>query len=416
MVRLRRMRVPVEDSPAFKHLYQRAVQFCRSGNYCLAADYIIRGLNMHSKHVPTLLLGQYVGPLIHQEELGVQCSLAISALAARRNWSSSTTEDLLESIPELHGVFEEDPTPVGDGELEELLVKERTTLGEAQHALNGVALGERSVVVLENEQFGRGLFADKALLAGKVLLTERAVMCQRMRGDVCAQCLQPTQPSKAVSCSRCSESYCSEGCRDAALVQYHRCVCQNEDMQSWSAQFVTQILTEATDKKSARDARAALYMLAVGKVCAMATVQQEHPLMLPSLRQQKGRAQYDPVATLANAAISITLANSLRQPQLFLEDVLSVFGVLQQNAVLDVGGLALFEVISLLNHSCSPNCQLQGTPSAKQLVARRDIRAGEQLLVDYNEGLTSSLPYEERKKLFAERHFQCFCEKCVLKQ
>jgi SET and MYND domain-containing protein len=113
----------------------------------------------------------------------------------------------------------------------------------------------------------------------------------------------------------------------------------------------------------------------------------------------------------------VTLAFALRQTHLGLEEVLLLFAAIQTNEFLLEAGTCLFPVLSLLNHSCVPNCEVVGPrASSKDLVALSDIRPGEQLLIDYNPQLTGSLSYSQRKELFAQRHFECFCGKCILQK
>ena len=56
-----------------------------------------------------------------------------------------------------------------------------------------------------------------------------------------------------------------------------------------------------------------------------------------------------------------------------------LFGVGQGNEVVDGFGTGMF-----LNHSCAPNCESENIEGRVFVVACRDIKAGEELLYEYN--------------------------------
>ncbi|EPY32196.1 hypothetical protein STCU_02932 [Strigomonas culicis] len=170
----------------------------------------------------------------------------------------------------------------------------------------------------------------------------------------------------------------------------------------------------AADAEGA-EARAALTCLAVAKVCAMATMRQLHPLALPGIAGLRGIAEYEPTTALAEVgALAVTLATALRQTHLYMEEILSLFAIVQTNEFLMTGGEAVYHTLSFLNHSCEPNCTIVGTGArGRQLIATRDIRDGEQLFINYNANLTTTLTYAQRRDLCAQRNFQCFCPKCM---
>ena len=56
-----------------------------------------------------------------------------------------------------------------------------------------------------------------------------------------------------------------------------------------------------------------------------------------------------------------------------------------------------------INHSCTPNCEIEEENSRVFIEARRDIRPGEELTYDYN------LQIGERHTRAAKREHACFC-------
>ncbi|KAK7201435.1 SET domain containing protein [Novymonas esmeraldas] len=310
---------------------------------------------------------------------------------------------------------------------------------------------------------GRGLYATRHIAARQCILTEAPLLVQRSDDTVCAHCLAPLSARSSsssggsdlaisgagdsdaigVACPHCEhETYCSTGCRDAAWTEYHACCCasRNPEMAEWSGGMRDVLrrgggggggsVSAATGVgDSSSEARAALSCLAVAKLCAMATVQQRHPLSLPGLASLRGVADYQPATALCEiGALAVALSAALRQPHLYMEEVLSLFALLQTNELCAPRGIALYTALSMLNHSCDPNCAVVGAdaaapgqrvgrgPMEKQLVALRPIRDGEQLCVNYNANLMAQLSYADRQALCAQRHFTCHCPRCIRRE
>jgi hypothetical protein len=75
-------------------------------------------------------------------------------------------------------------------------------------------------------------------------------------------------------------------------------------------------------------------------------------------------------------------------------------------------GTALFAIICTMNHSCTPNVQVQydrGT-SVGTVVALRDIAAGDELFINYCD---MDDPVEIRTQNLRHYGFMCGCEKCA---
>jgi len=72
------------------------------------------------------------------------------------------------------------------------------------------------------------------------------------------------------------------------------------------------------------------------------------------------------------------------------------------------GGGMFFLTGSMLNHSCDPNCFLEGST----FLASRAISPGEELTVSY---CPPDLSPDMRRKLLSRNYgFKCACERCVL--
>ncbi|XP_029085031.1 histone-lysine N-methyltransferase SMYD3 isoform X3 [Monodon monoceros] len=80
------------------------------------------------------------------------------------------------------------------------------------------------------------------------------------------------------------------------------------------------------------------------------------------------------------------------------------------NAEMQEVGVGLYPSMSLLNHSCDPNCSIVFNGPHLLLRAVRDIEAGEELTICYLDMLMTS---EERRKQLRDQYcFDCDCLRC----
>ncbi|XP_078213306.1 histone-lysine N-methyltransferase SMYD3 isoform X4 [Callithrix jacchus] len=80
------------------------------------------------------------------------------------------------------------------------------------------------------------------------------------------------------------------------------------------------------------------------------------------------------------------------------------------NAEMQEVGVGLYPSISLLNHSCDPNCSVVFNGPHLLLRAVRDVEVGEELTICYLDMLMTS---EERRKQLRDQYcFECDCFRC----
>jgi hypothetical protein len=245
--------------------------------------------------------------------------------------------------------------------------------------------------------------------------------------------------------------------------------CGNTDFAAWQDTLLgslnekevsgdSKATTTAGVTPESSDARATICAAAVGRWVAACYSAGIHPLDHAGIKFLTGVASYDPVSTLNNTgALAVSLARSLGVPHFALEDFISLYSVIQENAFFDANGrtLRLHRVLSLLNHSCQPNVAIVRGPDAyddnsvsgfegssshvgsvaavdsstaaassphptvragayapRRLVALTNIAPGEQLCVSYDPSFTS-LPYTARAPLIQQRGFVCRCARCL---
>jgi hypothetical protein len=75
-------------------------------------------------------------------------------------------------------------------------------------------------------------------------------------------------------------------------------------------------------------------------------------------------------------------------------------------------GLALYEQMSLLNHSCAPNCVVAFRGTKALLRPLRAVRAGEPLSIAYIDVIATRAV--RQSQLRAQYFFECACEQCCL--
>ncbi|CAK9090139.1 unnamed protein product [Durusdinium trenchii] len=81
------------------------------------------------------------------------------------------------------------------------------------------------------------------------------------------------------------------------------------------------------------------------------------------------------------------------------------------------GSQGLFVTAARLNHSCLPNCEVRiegkGRPAKMVLCAKKQVKKGQELTIDYIKELAHLEPSERRKLLQQDYGFLCRCPKCL---
>ncbi|KAF8281239.1 putative SET domain containing protein [Trypanosoma cruzi] len=406
-------------------LLQRAWHFTALGNYAIAADYIIRMLSRCPRDPVGLLLGEIVAKFTQQDAFLAKCREAQRRLCVQNNVGDAlqlvSEETAREKLRMWLKMARDAPAIEGPIE-EQMIVQESEPFTDTRSSVRMMAQRVSTLPLVELQKpkqsvYGRGIYALDRINSSTPVMLDQPFLVQRMRDDACAHCLATIGRSGAsaggVRCAHCDrETYCSVACRDAAWREYHVCACvsRNEMYAFWEGAMRERLLSDKME-----ESRAALACLAVAKLCVLSTVQQMHPLALPRICSLRGRADYDASTALSEVgALAVTLATALRQTHLYMEELLSLFAIVQTNEFLLPSGMALYHGYSFLNHSCEPNCALLGSGAAnRRLVTLRDVREGEQLFINYNASLTTRVSYADRLALCQQRHFECFCPKCV---
>jgi len=382
---------------SFEFCRRRAKEFALSGHSAIAVDYTIRGLGTRPRNRELLELGASLAGAVEQQALRDKCVASLERLGVdggpsmppmpKQDFERLTVAR--EDTDEINAVLEES----GAGELLEC------------RAISG---------------YGRGLVALQDIPKRSPLFAERPLFAVRRSASYCAQCLKPlssgaeSSPGVVVPCGgeACAETYCSVECRLQAGSEGHTQLCQDAAFRELVANLTLEVARETRGNASV-----ALSMLVVIQMIVRGMALGEHPLQQEGVADLSGAVTYEPASTFDNTgALTVQISEAIGA-HLFLEDVLTLFALVQSNEFNSPAGSAVFRALSMANHSCVPNAvvDFENTGHAV-LSAATDIRAGDQVLIDYTAGVAPRLPYARRKELLSQRHFECYCAKCVRRQ
>lgn len=127
---------------------------------------------------------------------------------------------------------------------------------------------------------------------------------------------------------------------------------------------------------------------------------------------------------VATSAISVWVKNSddLNLPEKEKEQLDKFIDQLyddldkKSGTFLDNEGSALYALQSTCNHSCNPNVKahFKNNNFILSMLATRDIKAGEEVLVSYLDDCTLARSRHTRQKILMENYlFKCNCSKCI---
>lgn len=401
-----RLRMPIAGATLAKMRFdfcrKQAKAFAATGHFAIAADYTIRALNLRSRDREMLDLGAALGSAVGQDGLTEACNNAMARLSY-----TATVSPLDQQPYERLTSLSDDPAPVN-----EILAASNTTAVKCK-LING---------------FGRGLVTTRAFAKGEPIVVDRPLFCARRSPQYCSQCLAPlpSVPSGAagdlheagttagpVRCelsTSCSETYCSAACRDEAAREGHDRVCGVPAYQA----FVASLREDLAGPDKA-NASVALTMLVVLQILQRAQALQDHPLSQNGIEELSGAITYEPSCTLeVTGAVAAQMSQIFPRNDVYLEDLLTLMAKVQTNEFVSPAGSAVYRVVSMINHSCVPNAVVdQGAGGFAVVSAAAPINAGQQLLIDYTANAGAKLDHTARQRLCAQRHFECFCSRCV---
>ncbi|CAG9134876.1 unnamed protein product [Plutella xylostella] len=354
---------------------------------------------------------------------------------------------------------------------------------------------------ISNSKKGKGLFATKKFAEGDVILEEDPlVSCQfawnaAYRYIACDHCMRPLETpeqnvrrlankpdfvlpypdcvdigfGQPVPCDQCGVLYCSEGCRNKALEQYHRTLCHDPSdaqhpivllLDTWkqmhyppettNIMLLVRILAYIHQSPQPDEAASTIKRFChrtvnedaelVHKLLGEQFTSQMNTLREMTANVVSGENVQEfvtpdgfcslmaligtngqgvgssPLAAWASRAPQLPLSDDeRRQLDALLDHVYQCVDA-ESGTFLNTEGSGLYQVQSACNHSCSPNAE-PGFPHGNhrlQLKAVKDIEEGEEIYISYlDECMIGRSRHSRQKELALNYLFVCWCERCM---
>ena len=284
--------------------------------------------------------------------------------------------------------------------------------------------------VIETEVEGRHLIASTDLVAGHTVYNGFAyatAIYDEFVQHVCACCFSIAHEPNAFAhhCRQCSRVfYCSDACRrmhredGAPGVAPHRLVCPAlqkfqaiEQMGSLiKARLIIEILAQQYHSPTAggEEERADLARLVCHVPDSSWILDEESDAWLGGLRDAVAAcawAGHVPASELTDVALLSTV------------DKVDTNGFdckMHETGGESIGIGLYLRGVTLLNHSCAPNCHISHRLPTLCVIAQRAVAAGEALTIAYVDVTADRA--DRRERLAADYAFECACARCVAEE
>ncbi|TPX33163.1 hypothetical protein SmJEL517_g03835 [Synchytrium microbalum] len=254
-----------------------------------------------------------------------------------------------------------------------------------------------SIILRENSDSGRGLFATERILQGKTIFTEQpyaAVVSDAYVASTCAFCFAPDASSKCAACS--STVYCHRTCQRLDWVD-HKPECETlkrvvPHQPGTTVRLVCRILQKRHRSPESYD------------------------LAISRLQNFKDRFPRDTIEQFAT--MSIVVAECITHSRCPTpSEMISLFCCLSINAhsitneeLVNVGVGLYRKHLAMINHSCRPNVYASFNASNVVLRTARVIDKDEELMLCYVD--IEDAMVARREALRKQYLFDCFCDIC----
>ncbi|KAM6220009.1 histone-lysine N-methyltransferase SMYD3 isoform 2-T2 [Rhynchocyon petersi] len=252
---------------------------------------------------------------------------------------------------------------------------------------------------------GNGLRALTPLRAGELLYRSDPLaytVCKGSRGVVCDCCLLGKE--KLLRCSQCQVAkYCSAKCQKEAWPDHKReCRCLKGCRPRYppdSVRLLGRVVFKFMEEKPTESEKLYTFYDLESNINKLTEDKKE------GLRQLAMTFQHFMKEEMQDAS---QLPPAFDIFEAFAKVICNSFTIC--NAEMQEVGVGLYPSMSLLNHSCDPNCSIVFNGPHLLLRAVRDIEVGEELTICYLDMLMTS---EERKKQLRDQYcFDCDCVRC----
>lgn len=278
--------------------------------------------------------------------------------------------------------------------------------------------------IKSNKEFGRHLIANCDIPVGKTVLIEDDYVSMKCDDElVCYTCYR--KKTNFIACTQCTDVvFCNTDCMDGNLTHKWECGTffallpyrMNFQIQTLLLaietfltvehlmEFVKNVLHEEADKipTSLHHPQSKYhFFFKLNKSAPF------HSKYLSKIHQI-----YKNVMMLPKVS---TIFNSNEKQYFLMHLILHHFLVIKTNSILSKSPwstVSVFNVLSMLNHSCAPNLYHPRKGKQQYCVTIRPVKMGEQLFISYMP-LNNELSEAERQAKFTSSWgFMCKCEKC----
>lgn len=277
--------------------------------------------------------------------------------------------------------------------------------------------------IKQNEEFGRHLVAKCDIPAGNTVLIEEDFVSMRSDDEpVCCTCFQAK--TNFIACAQCPDVvFCNQECMTQNFI--HKWHCGSFFAQlHYKIQFQMHTILLAIETFSS----VANLMEFVGNILA------ENPAHMPSLYDTKSKyhfffkleisamhlskhlAQIKQIYEYVMALPKVRVLFDSADKRYFLMHLVAHhFLVIKTNAIVSRNPwsvISVFNVLSMLNHSCAPNLYHPRQGKRQYGVTVRPVKKGQQLFISYLSLNDQSTKEQRQQKLKSSWRFDCKCEKC----
>ncbi|KAM9561979.1 histone-lysine N-methyltransferase SMYD3 isoform 1-T1 [Guaruba guarouba] len=252
---------------------------------------------------------------------------------------------------------------------------------------------------------GSGLRARRRVRPGELLYRAEPfayVVTKEQLGSVCERCLRRNEHLQR--CSQCKVAkYCGKSCQKEAWLDHKqecRCLKSTEpnfppDSVRLAGRIVFKLLRQSTCHSER------LYSFSD----LQSNIEQLSEEMKDGLRHLAHTLQLYLKAEIQDAS---HLPPAIDFFQIFTKVTCNCFTI--SNGEMQDVGVGLYPSMSLLNHSCDPNCVIVFEGYQLLLRSVQEIQIGEELTISYIESL---MPTSERQKQLMRQYcFECDCLFC----